>query len=368
MPVTVISPEQALEMQASGHLLIDVREPDEWASGIAEGAKPVSKGELQAQACHHLASLDQPVVLICAGGKRSDACAAELSRQGYTNLFSVSGGTQAWMAAGLPVAPYRATDFDRRYARQMILPNVGREGQQKLIKARVLLVGAGGLGSPCAYYLAAAGVGHLILVDDDRVDLSNLQRQILHKNSNVGELKVTSAKSTLNDLNPSISVEVHADRITEANINNYINNIDLVIDGTDNFKARYAISDACAQRGIPWVYGAVHRFEGQVSLFHASVPESRGLCYRCLFPEPMNAVDAPNCTEAGVLGVAPGVVGVLQATEALKYLLGIGESLSGRLLHIDLLSMAVHDTVMSPDPDCPCCGPNEVQRCRAPSP
>lgn len=356
MPVTVISPEQALEMQASGHLLIDVREPDEWASGIAKGAKPVSKGELQAQACHHLSSFDQPVVLICAGGKRSDACAAELNRQGYTNLFSVSGGTQAWMAAGLPVTPHQATDFDRRYARQMILPNVGREGQHKLSQARVLLVGAGGLGSPCAFYLAAAGVGHLILVDDDRVDLSNLQRQILHKNSNVGELKVNSAKSTLNDLNPSITVEIHADRITESNIKQYINNIDLVIDGTDNFNARYAISDVCTQIGIPWVYGAVHRFEGQVSLFHASVPERRGLCYRCLFPEPLNAVNAPNCTEAGVLGVAPGVVGVLQATEALKYLLGIGESLGGRLLHVDLLTMTTHETRMQADPDCVTCG------------
>ena len=356
MPVTVITPSQARDMQASGRLLIDVREPDEWASGIAQGAMPVTKAELQSQACHHLASFDHPVILICAGGKRSDSCAAELSRQGYTNLFSVSGGTQAWIQAGLPVTPYEATEFDLRYARQMILPNVGRVGQQKLSNARVLLVGAGGLGSPCAFYLAAAGVGNLVIVDDDKVDLSNLQRQIVHKNDKVGELKVISAKSTLNDLNPTINVEIHADRIADHNIIKYINNVDLVIDGTDNFKSRYAISDACARHGIPWIYGAVHRFDGQVSLFNASVPDGRGLCYRCLFPEPQNAADAPNCTVAGVLGVAPGVIGLLQATEALKYLLGIGESLSGRLLHLDLLSMRTHETRMQADPMCSICG------------
>ena len=356
MSVTVISPAQAYEMQSGGKLLIDVREPNEWASGIAKGAKPVTVAELQAQACRHLATFDHPVILICAGGKRSDSCAAELSRQGYTNLFSVSGGTQAWIAAGLPVAAYQTSDFDLRYARQMILPDVGRVGQQKLSKARVLLVGAGGLGSPCAFYLAAAGVGHLVIVDDDKVDLSNLQRQILHKNDKVGELKVISAKTTLNDLNPTINVEIHTDRIDDQNITKYINNVDLVIDGTDNFKSRYAISDACARHGIPWIYGAVHRFEGQVSLFKASVPEGRGLCYRCLFPEPLEAVDAPNCTEAGVLGVAPGVIGILQATEALKYLLDIGVSLSGRLLHLDLLSMTTHETRMHADPRCMVCG------------
>ena len=359
MSVTVISPAQAHEMQRAGQLFIDIREPHEWATGIAEGAKPVPKTELQAQACHQLPSFDHPVILICAGGKRSDSCAAELSRQGYTNLFSVAGGTQAWISAGLPVTAYQATDFDQRYARQMTLPNVGRAGQEKLSNARVLLVGAGGLGSPCAFYLAAAGIGHLAIVDDDRVDLSNLQRQILHKNSNIGELKVNSAKSTISELNPSIRVDIYPERISELNITKYINNIDLVIDGTDNFKSRYAISDACTRHGIPWVYGAVHRFEGQVSLFNASVPDARGLCYRCLFPEPLNAIEAPNCTEAGVLGVTPGVIGILQATEALKYLLGIGESLSGRLLHLDLLSMTTHETRMHADPACMVCGHSE---------
>lgn len=356
MPVTDISPARARELQQNGTVLIDVREPEEWATGMAEGARPASKSELESQACHHLESYGQPAILICAGGKRSTACAVELMRQGYTTLYSVSGGTQAWVAAGLPVAPYRVSDFDRRYARQMILPNVGREGQLKLAAARVLIVGAGGLGSPCAFYLAAAGVGHLSLVDDDQVDLSNLQRQILHKNSNVGQNKVISAKSTLIDLNPTIYVDIHVDRITDSNATKYINNVDLVIDATDNFNARYAISDACTRLGIPWVYGAVHRFEGQVSLFHASVPDGRGLCYRCLFPESNDGPDAPNCTEAGVLGVAPGLIGVLQASEALKHLLGIGNSLQGRLLHVDLLSMSMHETRMQADPKCPACG------------
>jgi molybdopterin/thiamine biosynthesis adenylyltransferase/rhodanese-related sulfurtransferase len=358
MPVTDISPAQARELQRNGCLLIDVREPEEWASGMAEGARPISKSELESQACHHLESYGQAAILICAGGKRSDACAVELSRQGYSMLYSVKGGTQAWVAAGLPVIAYSASDFDRRYARQMILPNVGREGQQKLSNSRVLIVGAGGLGSPCAFYLAAAGIGHITIVDDDLVDLSNLQRQILHKNSNIGQNKVNSAKSTLNDLNPTISIDIHKDRITDVNISNYLNNIDLVIDATDNFKTRYAISDACARHGTPWVYGAVHRFEGQVSLFTASIPDGRGLCYRCLFPESVDGPDAPNCTEAGVMGVAPGLIGVLQASEALKHILGIGKSLTGRLLNIDLLSMTMHDTQMQPDPECPMCGSN----------
>ena len=358
MPVTDISPARARELQQNGCLLIDVREPAEWAAGMAEGARPVSKSELESQACHHLESYGQVAILICAGGKRSDACAAELQRQGYTALYSVLGGTQAWIDAGLPVSPYSASDFDRRYARQMILPNVGREGQQKLSNSRVLIVGAGGLGSPCAFYLAAAGIGHITIVDDDLVDLSNLQRQILHKNSNIGQNKVNSAKSTLNDLNPTICIDIHKDRITTINISNYLNNIDLVIDATDNFNSRYAISDACARRGIPWVYGAVHRFEGQVSLFTASIPDGRGLCYRCLFPESVDGPNAPNCTEAGVMGVAPGLIGVLQASEAIKRILGIGQSLTGRLLHIDLLSMTTHDTQMQPDPECPICGSN----------
>jgi sulfur-carrier protein adenylyltransferase/sulfurtransferase len=356
MPVKPVSVSEALELQRSGVPLLDIREPDEWVAGIAEGAKPVSRGELEKNACLYLNGFDQPVMLLCAGGKRSDACAQALTDAGYNAVFSVQGGIQSWLAAGLPTQVHQTSDFDLRYARQMVLPQVGREGQEKLSRARILLVGAGGLGSPAGFYLAAAGVGHLRIVDDDTVDISNLQRQILHKNDNIGELKVNSAKSTLNALNPSISIELHNDKITRSNIIKYFNNIDLVIDGTDNFKARYAISDACAKTGIPWVYGAVYRFEGQVSLFHASHPEHRGLCYRCLFPEAESGQNAPSCGEAGVLGVAPGIIGVLQATEALKFLLGIGQPLIGRLLHVDLLAMRFHETAMTADPECLACG------------
>lgn len=352
MAAIPVSPQEARRLQASGLLLIDVREPAEWVAGMAEGAKPVSRGELEKSACFHIADARQAVILICAGGKRSDACAEALAAQGYQTLYSVQGGTQAWQAEGLPMVIPESSDFDRRYARQMILPTIGRAGQEALANARVLVVGAGGLGSPCTYYLAAAGVGFLRLVDDDRVELSNLQRQILHKNDSVGEMKVISAKNTLLSLNPTIVIDAVTDKIGADNIRNYIKDVDLVVDGTDNFVSRYAISDACAELGKPWVYGAVYRFEGQLSLFHAK-PGS-GPCYRCLFPDAAGA-GAPNCTEAGVLGVTPGVIGLLQATEALKYLLGIGEPLIGRLLSLDLLSMRSHETRFSADPACPVC-------------
>lgn len=354
MTVTYVSPEQARALQQQGVPIIDVRGPEEWQTGIAEAARTVTKSELELQACHHIEGADSPVILICAGGKRSDACSAVLAGQGYQNLYSVLGGTQAWKDAGLPIQPYLANEKDVRYARQVILPNVGREGQARLAESKVLIVGAGGLGSPCAFYLAAAGVGTIHLLDDDAVELSNLQRQILHSSDKIGVSKVSSAKSTLLSLNPSICIEPHQDKITSKNAINYIQNVDLVIDGTDNFTARYAISDACTTLGIPLVYGAVYRFEGQVSVFNASVKDGRTLCYRCLFPE-AEAVSAPNCTEAGVLGVAPGIIGLLQATEALKWLLGIGESLHGRLLNVDLLSMRFRETRLTADPTCVSC-------------
>jgi molybdopterin/thiamine biosynthesis adenylyltransferase len=307
-------------------------------------------------ACRHISSFEQQVMLICAGGARSLACAETLHAQGYTRISSVSGGTQAWQAADLPMQAYAASDFEQRYARQLILPNVGRQGQERLAKSRVVIVGVGGLGSPCAFYLAAAGVGELVLIDKDTVALSNLQRQILHTSLNIGEKKVFSAKRTLSALNPSISVECHDDAITPDNARNYFTKCDLVIDGTDNFTARYAINDACAALGIPWLYGAVYRFDGQVSLIHADSQHKQGPCYRCLFPESENAVNAPNCVDAGVLGAAPGVIGLLQATEALKALLGIGESLRGRLLSVDLLRMQFHESRYGTDPHCRICG------------
>lgn len=361
MPISAVSVAQAYAMQQNGMQLIDIREADEWATGIAKHAKTINKAELEKNTCHYLVDFDQPVMLLCAGGKRSDGCALALTALGYTAVHSVQGGTLAWQAANMPMQTCTATDFDLRYARQIVLPNIGRAGQEKLANARILMIGAGGLGSPAAFYLAAAGVGYICLVDNDTVDLSNLQRQILHKNHNIGESKVSSAKTTLNELNPAISIEIHQDTITSANIKQYLKNIDLVIDGTDNFTARYAISDACTEAGIPWIYGAVYRFEGQVSMFHASTPDRLTGCYRCLFPDAQDSSNAPNCTEAGVLGVAPGMIGILQASEALKYLLGIGEPLLGRLLHVDLLNMHFHETQMVADPTCLCCGVSSTE-------
>jgi molybdopterin/thiamine biosynthesis adenylyltransferase/rhodanese-related sulfurtransferase len=357
MAVNSINVQQALELQAKGITLIDIREPSEWQQGIAAGAMTVSRADLEANPCRHLSSQEQSVMLICAGGARSTKCAEILHAQGYRHISSVNGGTQAWEAAGLPMQAYTASDYEQRYARQMILPNVGRQGQDTLARSRVVIVGAGGLGSPCAFYLAAAGVGELVLIDNDTVALSNLQRQILHSNKNIGEKKVISAKSTLNALNPSIRIECHDDAINSTNARNYFNNCDLVIDGTDNFASRYAINDACAELGIPWLFGAVYRFEGQLSLIHANSMKRQGPCYRCLFPEAETNMNAPNCMEAGVLGVAPGVIGLLQATEALKYLLGIGESLRNRLLSIDLLSMRIHESRYLADRACKVCNP-----------
>lgn len=356
MSITLISVQQARALQAQGMTLFDIREPGEWAaSGVPQGARTVAKSELERTACHHLSGPEQPFMLSCGGGKRAPACAEQLAAQGYQAIFVVEEGMRGWLASGLPLQSYAADDFELRYARQIQLPQIGSAGQRRLAEARVLLVGAGGLGSPCAYYLAAAGVGHLRILDDDVVEVSNLQRQILHNQSRIAENKAFSAKMTLEGLNPLVTVEAIAERLSANNINHF-NNVDLVIDGTDNFATRYLISDTCNERGLAWLYGAVHRFDGQLSLFHASRPDARPGCYRCLFPEPMLEAAAPNCVEAGVLGVTPGVIGLLMASEALKFLLGIGNGIQGRLLSVDLLSMHFHETQLKADPDCKACG------------
>ena len=356
MAITPISVQQAMAMQAQGVPLFDIREAGEWAgSGVPLGARTVPKAELERDACHHLQGPGQAFMLSCGGGKRAPECAENLAGQGYQDIYVVQDGMRGWLASGLPVQAYVADDFALRYARQIQLPQIGLSGQRRLAEARVLLVGAGGLGSPCAYYLAAAGVGHLRILDEDVVEVSNLQRQILHNNSRIAENKAFSAKLTLEALNPLVTVEAIAERLTSQNINHF-NNIDLVIDGTDNFATRYIINEACAARGLAWLYGAVHRFDGQFSLFQASRPDSRPGCYRCLFPELETPVETPNCTEAGVLGVTPGVIGLLMASEALKFLLGIGNGMQGRLLSVDLLGMRFHETRLRPDPDCKTCG------------
>ncbi len=356
MNIEEISPAEALRRQRSGVVLIDVRESHERAAGFAEGARGVAKAALEAQPQAELPALDAEVMLICQSGRRSLQAAQVLHEAGYVRVASVEGGTTRWIAEGLPLTrPEGDFDFYDRYSRHLRLPEVGEGGQRKLQAARVAMVGAGGLGSPAAFYLAAAGVGTLVLADDDIVDRSNLQRQILHTEDRIGVAKVESARIALSALNPTVAIEAFPERITADNVERLIADADVVIDGADNFPVRYLLNDACVKLGKPLVYGAVHRFEGQVSVFDAGRHRGHAPCYRCLFPEPPPPEAAPNCSEAGVLGVLPGVIGMLQATEAVKLILGIGDSLAGRLLNFDALAMKFRETRLSADPDCPVC-------------
>lgn len=342
-------------------MLIDVREAHERASGQAEGALGIPQAMLVADPAMHLPDPSREILLICQFGGRSLAVAQALASAGYAQVASIEGGTTRWIADGLPlVKPAldgERADFLERYSRHLLLPQVGEEGQQKLRAARVLLVGAGGLGSPAAYYLAAAGVGTLRIADDDVVDRSNLQRQILHADARVGMAKVQSAATALGALNPGVQVEAIEARVTADNVERLMQDVDVVIDGADNFATRYLLNDACVRLGKPLVYGAVQQFEGQVSVFDAGRQRGQAPCYRCLFPSPPPPELAPNCAETGVLGVLPGVIGLLQATEAIKLLLGIGDSLAGRLLNFDALSMRFHELRLKPDPSCPVCAP-----------
>ncbi len=358
MSVRELSPEQALACLRAGALLIDVRAEHERALGMAEGARGIERMQLESHPQTFLPDRDAEILLICQGGQRSQLAAQALAMSGYSKLSSVAGGTMAWEAAALPmVRPDVDADFSERYSRHLRLPEVGLDGQKHLEAARVLLVGAGGLGSPAAFYLAAAGIGTLRLVDDDVVDRSNLQRQILHTDARIGTRKVESAAMTLVALNPRTRIEAIGERITSDNVERHLEGVDVVIDGADNFPARYLLNDACVKLGKPLVYGAVHRFEGQLSVFDAGRQRGVAPCYRCLFPEPPPPDAAPNCAEAGVLGVLPGVIGLLQATEAIKLILGIGELLAGRLLHFDALAMRFRETRLAPDPDCTVCTP-----------
>ena len=358
MDIREIGPDEALRRLQAGALLVDVRADHERALGMASGALGVVRDRLEAAPGDFLPDADAEVLLICQSGRRSQLAAQALHAQGYRSLASVAGGTSAWESAGLPMSkPRLEPDFEERYSRHLRLPEVGLEGQQRLAAARVLVIGAGGLGSPAAFYLAAAGVGHLRIADDDVVERSNLQRQILHTDASIGTAKVASAAATLSALNPRTRIEAIEERVTSANIERLLEDVDVVLDGADNFAVRYLLNDACVKLGKPLVYGAVHRFEGQVSVFDAGRARGALPCYRCLFPEPPAAADAPNCSEAGVLGVLPGVVGMLQATEAIKLLLGIGTPLAGRLLHFDALAMRFRETRLAPDPECAVCTP-----------
>lgn len=358
MSIPEIQPRQALDRQRRSAVLIDVREAHERALGMAEGALGIAMGELIAAAAEYLPDTKVEVLLICQSGVRSLHTAEALKAQGFANVASVAGGTQRWIAESLPMAKPVGdidADFAERYSRHLRLPQVGLEGQRKLESARVLLVGAGGLGSPAAYYLAAAGIGTLRIADDDVVDRSNLQRQILHTDARIGTAKVDSAAIALSALNPRTRIETIAERVSSANVEALLDGVDIVIDGADNFPARYLLNDACVKLGKPLVYGAVHRFEGQASVFDAGRRRGEAPCYRCLFPEPPPPEAAPNCAEAGVLGVLPGVIGLIQATEAIKLILGIGDPLTGRLLQFDALSMRFRETCLQADPDCAIC-------------
>ncbi|WP_437841119.1 molybdopterin-synthase adenylyltransferase MoeB [Sorangium sp. So ce1153] len=335
-------------------VLLDVREKEEYRAGFIPGAISIPRGFLEMQVEQKLPDKSAHVVAYCAGGTRSALAAKTLQELGYTNVESVNPGFSRWKDMSFPVElPPNLTDAQRdRYSRHLLLPEVGEAGQAKLLASRVLLLGAGGLGSPAALYLAAAGVGTLGLVDADVVDNSNLQRQILHATSRVGMPKVDSAEVAIRDLNPDVKVVKFQERLDSGNVDRIFDQFDIVIDGCDNFPTRYLVNDASVFKKKPVIHGSIFRFEGQVTTFVPGV----GPCYRCLYPEPPPAHLAPSCQEAGVLGILPGIVGIVQATEAVKLILGQGTPLIGRLLTYDSLRMKFGELKLRRDKSCPACG------------
>ncbi len=344
----------AADLDIEDGVVIDVREPHEWNIGQLPNAVGVPMGELSRRVDSLVSSNDQRIVLYCTVGERSAIAAATLEDAGFTNVVSLAGGIRQWMALGYPTvseSTLTATQR-RRYARHIVLPDVGVTGQQRLIDAKVLIVGAGGLGSPAALYLAAAGVGTIGLVDADVVELSNLQRQILHTTAAEGTPKTTSAAATLGGINPDVKVVTHQTRLSSENAIEILSSYDIVVDGTDNFATRYLINDTSMHLLTPVVHGSVFRFEGQVAVFRPY----ETACYRCVFPDPPPADLAPDCAVAGVFGVLPGVIGTMQATEVLKLILGLGDPLLGRLLTYDALDQSTHTMRLARNTECPACG------------
>jgi molybdopterin/thiamine biosynthesis adenylyltransferase/rhodanese-related sulfurtransferase len=335
-------------------LLIDVREPDEYEQGAILEAVHIPRGFLESRIEATAPDKGQRIVLSCASGARSAFGAKALAELGYADVVSLAGGFSGWKQAGHPWAEPKVLDAERRrrYSRHLVIPEVGEAGQLKLLGAKVLMIGAGGLGSPSSLYLAAAGVGTIGIIDDDVVDASNLQRQVIHNTERIGMPKAESAQLTLTALNPDVEVVQYRERLTSANIDAILAGYDVVVDGTDNFPTRYLLNDASVKHGVPVVHASIFRFEGQLTVFK---PQA-GPCYRCLFPEPPPAELAPSCAEGGVLGVLPGIMGTLQATEALKLLLDIGDPLVGRLLLVDALDMSFHEVQLRRDPNCAVCG------------
>ena len=336
-------------------VVVDVREQDEWDEGHIPGAVHVPRGHLESRIERLAPDTSRPVVVYCSAGNRSAFAAKSLAELGYEDVVSLAGGFTDWKRNGFPVllqagleAPQRA-----RYSRHLLIPEVGEQGQLKLLDSKILLIGAGGLGSPASLYLAAAGVGRIGIVDADVVDESNLQRQIVHSTESLGEPKVESARRAVEALNPDVEVVAYKERLTSENIERILaDGWEVIVDGADNFPTRYLVNDASVWHDIPVVHGSIYRFEGQVTVFKPH----QGPCYRCLFPTPPPPELAPSCAEGGVLGVLPGVIGSLQASEALKLALGIGEPLIGRLLLFDALAATFDEVKLRRDPECPVCG------------
>lgn len=346
--------EQKGSTQDQDFVLVDVREKNEWNEGYIPGAIHVPRGYLELQIEEAVPDKSKKVVLYCAGGVRSLMAGNTLQQMGYEDVVSMAGGFGQWKASGYNfVQPRTMSDAQaKRYSRHILIPEVGEEGQFKLLDSRVLLIGAGGLGSPAAYYLAAAGVGTLGIIDADVVDDSNLQRQILHNTSRIGQYKAESARQTLTELNPDVKVNTYIERLDEENVHRIIADYDVIVDGTDNFPTRYLLNDAAILANKPVVHGSVFRFEGQLTIFKPY----DGPCYRCLYPEPPPPALAPSCAEAGVLGVLPGIIGLLQATETIKLLLNLGDPMVGRLLTFDALAGEFNELRLYRDPNCPACG------------
>lgn len=341
-------PAGAQGLLADGHLLLDVREPDEYEQGTIPGSVHIPRGNLESNIENRVSDRNQPIVVMCAGGVRSAFAADTLQNLGYTDVVSMDGGFNQWKDEDREWRRPRTLSAEQRvrYQRHLLLPEVGEEGQLRLLDAAVLMLGAGGLGSPASLYLAAAGVGRIGIIDMDVVDESNLQRQIIHNTERVGERKVDSAEKTLKALNPDVEIVTYDLRLGADNIVDILSEYDVVVDGADNFPSRYLLNDASVKLGVPVVHGSIFRFEGQVTVFD---PRD-GVTYRDMLPEPPPAEFAPSCAEAGVLGVLPGIIGSIQALEAIKLILGLGDGLSGRLVVFDALDMSFREYRLKRDP------------------
>jgi sulfur-carrier protein adenylyltransferase/sulfurtransferase len=356
--ITALEADKA-RVDEPGLAIVDVREDSEWEQGHIPDAIHISKSYVEQEIEGAVPDRDAPVILYCAGGVRSLFAGQALQALGYTNVRSMTGGFQDWKSKGLAWSMPAVLNHEQkqRYSRHLLMPEVGTDGQAKLLDSKVLLIGAGGLGSPAALYLAAAGVGTIGIVDFDVVDLSNLQRQVIHTSDRVGMKKVESAMLTINALNPDVNVVAHEEMLTDANVERIIAGYDVILDGTDTFETRYTLNDAAVLAGIPVVHASVYRFEGQLTVFKPF----DGPCYRCLYPTPPPPELAPGCSVAGVLGVVPGIMGLLQTNEVFKLLLGIGDSLAGRLLLFDALDASFTELRLRRDPACPVCSDAAVE-------